>query len=198
MATKTVAAKKTSHSARSAKKGPHKEKKTAAQKKLDAAVKESKRRGTVAKKKPATKTASAKKLIEKHAKPKKAKKRANLDMKPIKTKVGKMELFNMIAAATELDRKTVRSIFEQLADIAKASMMPRGAGQFQIPGVVTLKTRKVKARKIEAIKAGTMVRNPRTGEETPHPGRKSGVKPATVKVRAVATGSLKRAALGTE
>jgi hypothetical protein len=153
---------------------------------------------TAAKKTTTTRAAAKKVPAKKAVLKKRAVKRSALDLKPIKAKVGKTELYDMLAEHSELTRKQVRTLFEHLSELAKASMMPKGIGVFQVPGVVTLKTRKVPARKVEAIKKGTMVRNPRTGQETPHAGRKAYVKPATVKVRAVPMANMKRAALGTE
>jgi hypothetical protein len=174
MATKT-AARKTSTHARKALKGPHK----------------------------ATKAKTAKKPAAKKAAPAKkrsAVKRAKLDLKPIKAKMSKSELAIYLSEYTgsEVSKKQVLTVLEGLAQAMKASVAPRGVGTFQVPGVITIKTKKIKAKTVPAIKKGTMVRNPRTGEESPHPGRKAYVKAPTVKVRAIAMGSLKRAALGTE
>jgi hypothetical protein len=64
------------------------------------------------------------------------------------------------------------------------SVHPRGAGEFTLPGLM-----KVTLRKVPARKAGTLVRNPATGEMTP-----GAAKPASVRVKVRALSKLKAAA----
>ena len=140
---------------------------------------------------------ATKKPVKKPAK-RKPVQRPELELRPIKEKMTKKEIFEAIAEETELKPKQVAAVFAELADLAKASLMPKGFGVFQIPGLVTFRTRKIPAKKMPAIKKGTPVYSPAAGKEVPHPGREAFVKPATVKVRAVPMPAAKRAALGTE
>jgi hypothetical protein len=61
---------------------------------------------------------------------------------------------------------------------------PNGSGEFQLPGILKIALRKVPARK-----AGTMIRNPATGEMM-----KAAAKPASVRVKIRALSKLKAAA----
>ena len=152
-----------------------------------------------AKKAPAKRPAAKKAPAKKAAPAKRAKKKfAALELKPIRDKLNRTQLVQHLVAETEVDKKSVAAVLQALVTTMKASLMPRGAGVFQVPGILTIKTRKVKAKTMPAIKKGTMVRQPGKADPVEHPGRKAFVKPATVRVRAVPMGSLKRAALGTE
>jgi nucleoid DNA-binding protein len=135
---------------------------------------------------PAKKTMAKKVVANKSPAAKKAVKRPALELKPIKTVMNRSELANYLAEKTDLERKQVLNVFKILTDTMKACMMPRGCGKFQVPGVLALQ-----AKKIPAKKGGKKVMS--FGVE-----RISKAKPATVRVRARALGSLKRAALGTE
>jgi hypothetical protein len=64
------------------------------------------------------------------------------------------------------------------------SVHPNGVGQFVLPGLM-----KVTLRKVPARKAGTLVRNPGTGEMV-----KAAARPATVRVKVRALKKLKAAA----
>jgi hypothetical protein len=64
------------------------------------------------------------------------------------------------------------------------SVHPRGHGEFTLPGLL-----KVSLRKVPARKAGTLVRNPATGEMIP-----AAAKPASVRVKIRALSKLKSAA----
>ena len=65
------------------------------------------------------------------------------------------------------------------------SVHPKGAGQFIFPGLM-----KVTLRKVPARKAGTLIRNPATGEMVP-----AAAKPASVRVKIRALSKLKSAAV---
>jgi len=65
------------------------------------------------------------------------------------------------------------------------SIHPRGAGEFTFPGLFKIALQKVPARK-----AGTLVRNPSTGEMVP-----GAAKPASMRVKIRALAKLKAAAL---
>ncbi len=64
------------------------------------------------------------------------------------------------------------------------SIHPRGVGEFVLPGLL-----KVGLRKVPARRAGTLVRNPATGEMV-----KAAAKPASVRVKIRALSKLKTAA----
>jgi hypothetical protein len=66
------------------------------------------------------------------------------------------------------------------------SIHPKGLGEFTLPGLL-----KVTLRKVPARKAGTLVRNPATGEMQP-----AAAKPASVRVKIRALSKLKGAAIG--
>ncbi len=71
----------------------------------------------------------------------------------------KSEILNHIAAETELSRKEVTAVLDSLSGLIEKNLKPRGAGFFNLPGLLKIKVIKkpaVKARK------GT---NPFTGEE---------------------------------
>lgn len=73
---------------------------------------------------------------------------------------------------------------EGLSDIMSRSVAPRGAGEFVIPGML-----KVVTKKRPAIKPGTPVRHPATGEMMKSPGR-----PASMQAKARVLSKLKNAA----
>ena len=72
-----------------------------------------------------------------------------------------------------------------LENVLLGSVHPRGVGEFTWPGLL-----KVTLRKVPARKAGTLVRNPATGEMTP-----GAAKPASVRVKIRALAKVKAAAL---
>ena len=129
--------------------------------------------------------------------PAKKRVREPLEVTPIKDKMTKSELSNYISEETEFDLKTVKSIMAALEGAILGSLAPRGIGEFTLPGVCKFVTKKIPAKKVPARKAGTMVRNPRTGEETPAEARAAYVKPATVKVKIKPLNNSRRAATGT-
>jgi len=63
------------------------------------------------------------------------------------------------------------------------SIHPRGVGSFTLPGIL-----KVSLVKVPARKAGTMIRNPSTGEMVP-----GAAKPASMRVKIRALAKLKAA-----
>ena len=71
----------------------------------------------------------------------------------------KSEILNAIAADTELSRKEVASVFESLEGLISKELKPRGAGYFNLPGLMKIKVVKKPARK---ARKGI---NPFTGEE---------------------------------
>lgn len=107
--------------------------------------------------------------------------------KPIKNKLTKTELVTLLAdyvPESTSARKIAAGVLEGLNDIMTRSISPRGVGEFTLPGML-----KVATKKRPAVKKGTPVRNPATGEMMPSPGR-----PASMQVRVRALSKLKLAA----
>jgi len=116
-----------------------------------------------------------------------AKKTAKADaptVKPVKLAMTKSALINHIAEENELPRKTAVGVYKTLENAFLGSVHPRGLGEFTLPGLL-----KVSLRKVPARKAGTLVRNPATGEMVP-----AAAKPASVRVKIRALSKLKTAA----
>jgi len=78
----------------------------------------------------------------------------------IKEQLTKTQILTRIAESTELTKKQVSSVFDELSDLIERSVKPRGAGSFTIPGLC-----KIVAVKKPAKKARKGI-NPFTGEET--------------------------------
>lgn len=101
--------------------------------------------------------------------------------------MSKSALINELAEYVPEDgsaRKVAAAVLDGLNDIMARSLATRGAGEFVLPGML-----KVTTKKRPAIKKGTPVRNPATGEMMPSPGR-----PASKQVRVRALSKLKQAA----
>jgi nucleoid DNA-binding protein len=103
----------------------------------------------------------------------------------IKETLTKSALINLLAEQNEIPRKTAVGVFNTLESLMLGSILPRGVGEFTLPGLL-----KVTLRKVPARKAGTLVRNPATGEMI-----KSAAKPASVRVKIRALSKLKGAAI---
>lgn len=71
----------------------------------------------------------------------------------------KSEILNHIAADTDLSRKEVSAVLESLEGLIAKELKPRGAGTFNLPGLLKIKVIKKPARK---ARKGI---NPFTGEE---------------------------------
>ncbi len=118
-----------------------------------------------AKKKAAKKKTVAKKTVAKKTVAKKtaAKKKVEAPVKKIKAiadPMTKTALHTQIAENTELTKKQVASVFDELADIIEGHVKKRGAGQFTLPGLAKVTVvRKPATKKRKGI-------NPFTGEET--------------------------------
>jgi nucleoid DNA-binding protein len=134
------------------------------------------------KKKPAAKKPAAKKAPAKKAPAKKA--AAPVSLGPVKQTLTKSALVGLIAERNALTRKQVTDVLATLEAAVLGSVHPKGAGAFILPGVL-----KVTLRKVPARKAGTMIRNPATGEMM-----KAAAKPASVRVKIRALSKLKKAA----
>jgi len=107
----------------------------------------------MAAKKKAKKKAAKKKTAKKSAAP--AKK-----IKAIKEPMTKSALYTELADRTELKKKDIASVFEELSDIINGHVRKNGAGVFTMPGLM-----KVKVVRKPATKARPGI-NPFTGEET--------------------------------
>lgn len=115
---------------------------------------------------------------------KKAKPAAKAAIRPVKGRLTKSALTSLIAENTELSRKQVSEVLNELEAAMLGSVHPNGVGEFMFPGLF-----KVVLRKVPARKAGTLIRNPATGEMM-----KAAAKPASVRVKIRALAKLKAAA----
>jgi hypothetical protein len=112
-------------------------------------------------------------------------------------------VINHVTETTGLARKDVKLVLDTLADTVRASIMPGGVGGAFVPGIGMVVRKIVKARKIPAIKKGTVVeKRPAPGQKGEvvkmlHPGRPASMKPATVKARFILKSSTRRAVFGT-
>lgn len=96
----------------------------------------------------------------------------------------KSGLINLISEENDIPRNTAKAVFETIEGAMLGSVHRRGVGEFTLPGLLKISLRKVPARK-----AGTLVRNPSTGEMVP-----GAAKPASVRVKIRALSKLKAAA----
>ena len=115
---------------------------------------------------------------------KKAAPKAVAVVKPVKERLTKSAILSNIAEKTDLSRAQVASVISALEGLMLGSVHPNGAGEFMFPGLF-----KVVLRKVPARKAGTLIRNPATGEMM-----KADAKPASVRVKIRALAKLKSAA----
>ena len=113
-------------------------------------------------------------------------KREPAPVRPVKESFTKSALINLIAEQNEIPRKTAVGVFATLESVLLGSVHPRGVGEFTLPGLL-----KVTLRKVPARRAGTLVRNPATGEMV-----KGAAKPASMRVKIRALSKLKTAASG--
>lgn len=118
-------------------------------------------------------------------KSKSAVKPAAAPIRPIKEKLTKSALVTLLAEKNDLTRKQVTDVLSTLESVMYGSVHPKGSGEFTLPGILKITLRKVPARK-----AGTLIRNPATGEMM-----KSAAKPASVRVKVRALSKLKSAAI---
>lgn len=92
-----------------------------------------------------------------------AKKKAAAPEKKIKAiseRYSKTQIVTQIAENTELSKKEVQSVLEELTDIIEGHIKKRSCGEFVMPGLFKIVTVKKPARK---ARKGI---NPFTGEET--------------------------------
>ncbi len=72
----------------------------------------------------------------------------------------KSEILNHIAGDTDLSRKQVTTVLDSLSGLIGKNLKPRGAGYFNLPGLMKIKVvKKPATKKRKGI-------NPFTGEET--------------------------------
>ncbi len=126
--------------------------------------------------------APVKKAPAKKAAPAKA---AAPKLQPVKEALTKSALINHIAETNGLTRAAAKGVFETIENVMLGSIHPKGVGEFTLPGIL-----KVSLRKVPARKAGTMIRNPSTGEMVP-----GAAKPASVRVKIRPLAKLKAAAI---
>lgn len=107
-------------------------------------------------------------------------------VRPIRETLTKSALLNLIAEKNGITRRQAADVLGTLENVMLGSIHPNGAGQFVLPGLF-----KVTLRKIPARKAGTMIRNPATGQMVP-----ASAKPASIRVKVRALSKLKKAANG--
>ena len=115
---------------------------------------------------------------------KKASKPEAASVRPIKVALTKSTLINQLAEQNDIPRKTAAGVYATLEGLFIGSVHPRGIGEFSLPGLL-----KVSLRKVPARRAGTLVRNPATGEMI-----KAAAKPASVRVKIRPLSKLKTAA----
>ena len=106
-------------------------------------------------------------------------------VQPVKQTLTKSGLLSLLAEQNSLTRKQAASVLATLENVILGSVHPKGAGMFILPGLM-----KVTLRKVAARKAGTLIRNPATGEMM-----KGAAKPASVRVKIRPLKKLKSAAI---
>ncbi len=128
-----------------------------------AARKASKKAPAKAKKAPAKKAAAKKAPAKKAAAKKAPAKKAAAPAKKlgaVKDRFSKSDMLNHISESTELSRKQVQSVLDELTNIIDAHVSKKGPGEFVMPGLFKIACIKKPARK---ARKGI---NPFTGEET--------------------------------
>ena len=106
-------------------------------------------------------------------------------IRPVKQKLTKSALVSLIAEQNDMSRAQVNGVLSSLEAVMCGCVHPNGFGEFMMPGLFKITLRKVPARK-----AGTLIRNPATGEMM-----KAAAKPASVRVKVRALAKLKSAAI---
>lgn len=90
----------------------------------------------------------------------------------VKTKMTKTAILNELSEKTDLSRKQVALVLDELEILIERHIRKRGAGEFTLPGLLKIRSVKRPATKKR------MGRNPATGEEI-----MIGPKPASIRVR---------------
>lgn len=133
--------------------------------------------------KKATKPAAKKKPAA--AKKPAAKKAGPAPVKAVKEKLTKSAMLSHVAEQNGITKAQAAGVLASLEGLMLGSVHPNGIGEFMLPGLL-----KVTLRKVPARKAGTLIRNPATGEMVP-----AAAKPASVRVKIRALAKLKNAAV---
>ena len=120
----------------------------------------------------ATTKAPAKRTPAKKAPAKKSVAAAQKPVKAIRERYSKTQILNQISENTELSRKEVQSVLDELSDIIEGHIKKRSCGEFVMPSLFKIVTVKKPARK---ARKGI---NPFTGEETTF-----AAKPASIQVK---------------
>lgn len=97
---------------------------------------------------------------------------ANPKITAVKTKMTKTAILNELSEKTDLSRKQVALVLDELEILIERHIRKRGAGEFTLPGLLKIRSVKRPATKKR------MGRNPATGEEI-----MIGAKPASIRVR---------------
>jgi len=98
----------------------------------------------------------------------------------VKSKYTKTQILNEISENTDLSKKQVSAVLDELAIVMERHIKKRSCGEFTLPGLLKIKTVKKPARK---ARKGI---NPFTGEETTFAAR-----PASTAVKILALKKLK-------
>ena len=106
------------------------------------------------------------------AKKKAAKKAPAKKLTAVKARYSKTQILSEIAEKTELSRKQVGSVIDELSDLLERHVKKGSCGEFVLPGLLKVSTVKKPARK---ARKGI---NPFTGEETMFKA-----KPASIQVK---------------
>jgi nucleoid DNA-binding protein len=114
------------------------------------------KKAPAARKKTPVKKTAAKKTT---AKAKKAPAKKSSLPKTLKEPMTKTEVLNHVAETTELSKKQVQSVIDELSNIIELHVKKRSVGQFTLPGLL-----KVQVQKKPATKARKGI-SPFTGEE---------------------------------
>jgi hypothetical protein len=117
--------------------------------------------------------------------PAKAQAKAPAKAAPVKAALTKSALVNLIVEQNGVTRAVASGVLATIEGAMTGSVHPKGVGEFTLPGLL-----KVTLRKVPARKAGTLIRNPSTGEMVP-----GAAKPASVRVKIRALSKLKAAAV---
>lgn len=135
---------------------------------------------------PAAKAAPAKKAVAKAAPAKKAPaaKAAPAVVKPIAERQNKTQILQHISDVTELNKKQVQAVLDELTNIIEGHIKKKGVGEFVLPGLLKITTVKKPATK---ARKGI---NPFTGEEVTFKA-----KPASTSVKVRALKKLKEMAV---
>jgi len=118
------------------------------------------------------KKAPAKKAPAKKAAAKKAAPAPEKKIKAVKERYTKTQILTQIAENTELSKKQVQSVLDELSDVIEGHVKKRAVGEFVLPGLLKVSTVKKPAKK---ARKGI---NPFTGEE-----QMFKAKPASIQIK---------------